>query len=102
MKFQLQVEHPQGFSERLAPTFKPVHKQKRYQRFPLLIVGTTDFHKNFRPIAIAICVNYSPKYILADAADSMTYAFKSVFGNDFKRTMCWAHDNRAMNRELTI
>ncbi|CAF0869309.1 unnamed protein product [Brachionus calyciflorus] len=84
-----------------------------FQGYPLIIAGTIDYHRHFKPILAAVTTreaeddytfvfdsikkkipNYNPTYLLADGADQITNSFQNVFRKKFTRIMCWAHAQR--------
>lgn len=86
-----------------------------WQGYPVIIVGTTDRGKHFHPFGLSVCTNertedytfvfktlketifkvsqaiYHPSTLMADAAKAIQNAFCSVFGENMKVLMCWAH-----------
>ena len=87
--------------------------------FPCLIVGTTDKDRHFHPFGLSITSNetskdfefifsslkrtkptYSPKYLIADCAQSITNGFESVFGTDYTRIFCWFHVKTNIEKKL--
>ncbi|CAF0737907.1 unnamed protein product [Brachionus calyciflorus] len=92
-----------------------------FQGFPLMITGTVDYERHFQPICAAVCSretaddfefvfralekkypNKKWNYLLADAAGAITNGFERVYGTNYKRIMCWAHANRAMDNNLKV
>lgn len=92
-----------------------------WQGFPVLLVGTTDMHRQFHVIGVAVCTTETAldfafifgamnkglqqvynaqidlKYVICDAADSIPNGFFAVYGDDGKIViMCWAHMRRAV------
>lgn len=89
-----------------------------WQGFPVLVVGITDKHRAFHPVAVAVCtteqekdftfifasvkkgilsifgVSFDPEYFIADAAIQIHNAAKKVFGPNIKIIMCWYHMHR--------
>lgn len=94
------------------------------QRYPLLIFGATDKtpERKFHPIAYMVSkhetaddfafgfkairsamlfetnTNFSPEYLMADAAAAVGNGFKRVFGDENTVLMCEAHMKRAVDR----
>ncbi|OXA54574.1 hypothetical protein Fcan01_11709 [Folsomia candida] len=82
-----------------------------WEGFPVLVIGVSDKDRHFHPLGISVTAsettrdfeflfrsmvtsvghNYSPKILIADAAEAITNAFKTVFGDDFIRVFCWFH-----------
>ncbi|RNA03118.1 hypothetical protein BpHYR1_015331, partial [Brachionus plicatilis] len=92
-----------------------------FQGYALIVAGTVDIERHFHPVCVAICTreteddyefvfnslkkkypNFNPEFLLADGAHSITNGFEKVFGENYKRIMCWAHAERAMERHLKI
>lgn len=95
-----------------------------WEGLPTMVVGTTDQDRHFHAFGLGITsgetaedfafifqsvadgvrmvtgANYQPSILVADAADAITNGFASVFGQGFKRIMCWAHAKRAMDKRL--
>ena len=92
--------------------------------YPVIVVGSTDRKKKFFPIGAAVATNentpsfkfvfeslklaaedlldyeFQPNLLIADAAGAITAGFRAVFGNSFKRVMCWYHTIAAIDRRL--
>lgn len=95
--------------------------------FPMDVVGTVDRNKKFHPMALSCCSNeteidfrfvlktirdaihtlykkkFSPRYMVADGAQAIENAYKSLF--DGTVIMCFAHverccENRAFNSKI--
>lgn len=95
-----------------------------WQGFPVLVVGTTDMHRAFHPIGVAVCTNeqerdfefifasvkdkirsifdsnFDPEYVIADAAAQIRNAGKKVFGIDIKIIMCWFHMHKNVSDKV--
>jgi hypothetical protein len=94
-----------------------------WNNFPVLLVGTTDYSRQFHPFGMAVTTNeeesdfefifkavkkcsealdlqFDPTILVADAAASITNGFKSVFPGFTKRVVCWAHVIRNLDTRL--
>lgn len=96
-----------------------------WQGFPVLLVGTSDTHRQFHMIGIAVCTSetsvdfgfifdavnkglndvfnckINPKHLICDAADSILNGFFNTYGQDHKIViMCWAHMRRAVSKKI--
>ena len=95
-----------------------------YNNFPILLVGTTDFEKQFHPFGVMLTKNedkedyafmfqsvkdlsekifeydYEPTILLADAAAAITNGFELVFIELQKRIICWFHVSKAIRKYL--
>lgn len=93
-----------------------------WQNFPVLQIGTTDLHRKFHPFGLAVSthettkdftflfsslkealqkhfnVEFSPQYLISDAAKSIQNAFTSVF-NGSSTIMCWFHMRKALSKK---
>lgn len=96
-----------------------------WQGFPVLIIGTSDWHRKFHPIGICVSSNertidfefmfrtlknivnelfdadFKPKVLISDAAKSIHNGFKNVFGDFDNIIMCWAHLRRQLVKTLS-
>lgn len=86
-----------------------------WQGYPVIVVGTTDRDRHFHCFGISVCSAeteddykftfnsikntilkifdfvYCPNVLIADAAPSISNAFKEVFGGNTLIIMCWFH-----------
>jgi hypothetical protein len=94
-----------------------------WQKFPLLIPGTTDMSKQFHPFGLMITkfqatedwewmfrtvktlseeineIKYEPTILVADCASEITNGFTKVF-TLAKRIYCWFHVKKLMDKKL--
>lgn len=95
-----------------------------WQRYPVLLIGTTDLYRKFHVFGIAVCTNeaeadfafifnflknglaekfhteMNPKYLIADAGKSIHNGFRKVFGEENKIIMCYFHMKNAVKSNL--
>ena len=97
-----------------------------WQGFPVIIIGTTDRNKSFHPFGLVLSKDEKtedyafafssvkqltkqlydfdiyPNALVADAAQAITNAFKSVYGEnyEYERIYCWAHVIRRIDDRL--
>lgn len=95
-----------------------------WQGFPVLVIGTTDLHRSFHPIGVAVCTTeqqkdfkfifasvkqalnnifsaeFKPKYLVADAAKAIHNAGVEVFGDILLVIMCWYHMRKNVSDHL--
>lgn len=105
---------------RTASSSKTMHADGTYkliiQGFPVLVIGVSDYAKNFHVTGLAICSNetsadykfifeslrkgismvstepYHPEVLVGDAAQAITIGFEEIFGDgEFSRVNCFAH-----------
>ena len=94
-----------------------------YQGFPILMIGTTDFNREYHPYGIMVTkheneedyeylfstlknlvftihkVEFNPTILLADCSGAITNGFSKVF-NLIHRVFCWSHVKRAYDKKL--
>lgn len=95
-----------------------------WEGFPMLVIGVTDLHRSFHPIGAAVChsevtkdfefifksvqqginntfdTDFTPKYVISDAAMAIHNAARKFFGPDIGIIMCWFHMRRAVADKL--
>lgn len=91
-----------------------------FQRYPLVVVGSTDNNKRFHFFGVAVLSNetqddyafvfttikdgvkrlfdvlYSPNTFMSDASNAIQNAFQQVFGEDKTTLTCYSHVQRAV------
>ena len=93
-----------------------------WQGFPVLVVGSSDKNKKFRPMGLAVASsettedymfmfntlkqscgqNYHPAVLIADCADTIMNASVQIFGHNLVRVHCWAHVIRNIDKKLVL
>lgn len=85
--------------------------------FPIFVAGTFDVNNSFHPTYLALASHedtlcfkfffnaisqngqFTPEFVLADAAQSITNAAEQIF-EEAKRLMCWAHAIKNIDKKL--
>lgn len=95
-----------------------------WQGFPVLMVGVSDLHRSFHPVAAAVCVSetrkdfefiflavqqgisnifkasFEPMFVISDAATAIHNAARKIFGDIVNIIICWFHMRRNVADKL--
>lgn len=96
-----------------------------WQGFPVIQIGTTDFHRSFHAFGLGVCttetssdykfifnavkkgvkkvynIDYHPTILIRDGAHSIQNGFEDAFGDQGVGLMCWAHMRRKMVEKMS-
>lgn len=97
-----------------------------YERFPVIVIGTTDQDRHFHCFGIAVCYGETEAdfsfvfrsledgvrqhtvgylkidVLIADAAKSIRNAFIYIFGEDIRIMTCWSHAKKVIGNKCSL